>query len=169
MYTLTEVPHQLHVFETSKNRKGLCVVCPNSRNSVLAFPSRKVGCIDLMSLCGLDNNTSNPVRITAHQTAISCLALNEQGTLLATASEKGTLIRVFDTKTAEMVVERRRGAQQANIYSICFNHNSTGLCVSSDHGTVHIFSLDDNPNLNRYVICPKKKKLWLISGNFCFS
>lgn len=37
---------------------------------------------------------------------------------------------------------------QATIYCINFNNNSTCLCVASDHGTVHIFSLDD-PKLNK--------------------
>lgn len=37
---------------------------------------------------------------------------------------------------------------QATIYCINFNHNSTSLCVASDHGTVHIFALDD-PKLNK--------------------
>lgn len=37
---------------------------------------------------------------------------------------------------------------QANIYCINFNNSSTLLCVSSDHGTVHIFALED-PKLNK--------------------
>lgn len=32
---------------------------------------------------------------------------------------------------------------QATIYCINFNHTSTNLCVTSDHGTVHVFSLED--------------------------
>lgn len=32
---------------------------------------------------------------------------------------------------------------QATIYCINFNHSSTNLCVTSDHGTVHVFSLED--------------------------
>lgn len=33
-------------------------------------------------------------------------------------------------------------------YSINFNHDSTWLCVASDHGTVHVFAVEDQ-KLNR--------------------
>ena len=41
----------------------------------------------------------SPTTLSAHQTEVACLALNRRGTLLATASQKGTLIRVFRTST----------------------------------------------------------------------
>lgn len=68
--------------------------------------------------------------------------------MLATASEKGTLIRIFETFNGTMVNELRRGAHAALIYCINFNHDSSLLCVSSDHGTIHIFAVDD-PKKNR--------------------
>ena len=37
--------------------------------------------------------------------------------------------------------ELRRGSDSAEIYSLCFDAKSHFLCVSSDKGTVHIFSL----------------------------
>ena len=64
--------------------------------------------------------------------------------MLATASEKGTLIRIFETFNGTMVNELRRGAHAALIYCINFNHDSSLLCVSSDHGTIHIFAVDDH-------------------------
>jgi len=92
------------------------------------------------------------IEIPAHNNPLTQMVLNMEGTRLATASEKGTLIRVFDTKTGDQIKEVRRGADKAEIFAIAFNPSSTWMCVSSDKGTIHIYGIpppaeatDDDP------------------------
>eukprot|EP00039_Didymoeca_costata_P027783 m.19179 g.19179 ORF g.19179 m.19179 type:complete len:357 (-) comp6505_c0_seq1:700-1770(-) len=141
--SFTQTPQQLHVFKTCVNEKGLCQLCPDASNSLLVFPGHDVGQVQIVDLA--DTKKAATI-LAAHETALSCLTLNSNGTRLATASEKGTLIRVFDTQSYKKLHEFRRGADKATISCINFSPDSTKLCVSSDKCTVHIFSLEtDKP------------------------
>ena len=92
--------------------------------------------------------SSSPVTINAHQGELACIAINQKGNLIATASEKGTLIRVWDAHKKFLLNELRRGCDPATIFCINFSPDSDFLCCSSDKGTIHIFALKD-PQLNR--------------------
>ncbi|XP_065193709.1 WD repeat domain phosphoinositide-interacting protein 3-like [Sycon ciliatum] len=146
VFSFTHTPQMLHIFDTTLNPRGLCVICPNSNNSLLAFPGEKTGHVQVVDLA---NTERSPVDIAAHDNALFCISLNLPGTRLATASEKGTLIRVFDTNNGIQLHELRRGANAAQIYCINFNTDSSLLCVSSDHGTVHIFSIEEQAARNK--------------------
>ena len=45
--------------------------------------------------------------INAHSSSITCLALTHDGRILATASSKGTLVRVFNTLDGTLIQEVR--------------------------------------------------------------
>lgn len=122
--------------ETIANPKGLCALCPSETNTVLACPGVSRGTVRI-ELYDLRKTTL----ITAHEAELSQMCLNLEGTRLATASDKGTLIRVFDTQSGQILQELRRGADRAEIYSICFSPNTQLLACSSDKGTVHVFAL----------------------------
>ena len=51
---------------------------------------------------------------------LNCMQLTPKGNKLATASQKGTVIRIFDTKTGDPFQELRRENEYAMIFSIAF-------------------------------------------------
>jgi len=140
VFTFTSTPTQLHVFDTSHNPRGLCSLSPSSTNSLLALPGPRPGHLQLVDLATTD---AAPLDIAAHDSALACVTLNTQGTRLATASNKGTLIRVWDTASGALTSELRRGTQPASVNCINFSADSTLLCVASDHGTIHVFAVND--------------------------
>lgn len=135
----------IHKFETVPNPLGLCALSPLGDNCVLACPAVQKGMVRVERLDQTNRDKKN-FFIPAHDSGLACIALNNDGSLLATASEKGTLIRVFETENGTKVNEFRRGADRAAIYSLSFSNDSEFLCSSSDKGTTHIFSLKERKN-----------------------
>ncbi|KAF7790594.1 hypothetical protein EIP86_001550 [Pleurotus ostreatoroseus] len=147
----------LHVIETTPNPEAIVALSPSGDSSYLAYPSpvpspttqpnanpppasssaAQAGDVILFSTRSL--TVANVIQ--AHKSPISFLSINSTGTMLATASEKGTVIRVWSLPGAEKLYQFRRGTREAKIYSISFNLVSTLLAVSSAHDTVHIFKL----------------------------
>lgn len=128
-------PTGLYVSISRQTQLGLCAISSSSNDIIYACLGEKVGevRISITSLC--KNHT-----ITAHATQITQMTLNPSGNRLATSSEKGTIIRVFDTFTGVKTAEFRRGTQPAVIQSLAFNNNATMLCASSSTGTIHVYS-----------------------------
>ncbi|XXG80648.1 hypothetical protein AAC387_Pa09g1464 [Persea americana] len=126
--------------ETVSNRKGLCAVSQAAATFVLVCPGTQKGQVRV------ENYSSKRTKfIAAHDSRVACFALTPDGRLLATASSKGTLVRIFNTGDGALLQEVRRGADRAEIYSLAFSSSAEWLAVSSDKGTVHVFSLKISP------------------------
>ncbi|KAH3661822.1 hypothetical protein OGAPHI_006000 [Ogataea philodendri] len=80
--------------------------------------------------------------IQCHKSPLQRIAISKDGKLLATASVKGTIIRVFRVADGKKVHEFRRGSYSAHVSCLSFNVDSTMLCCSSNTGTVHFFRLE---------------------------
>jgi hypothetical protein len=74
----------IEVIETCPNQKGLCAMSPSKDVCVMASPDKKVGSVRIIHF----DKGSKVVTIEAHQSSLAALALNNEGTLLATASDK---------------------------------------------------------------------------------
>ncbi|RWA03806.1 hypothetical protein EKO27_g11302 [Xylaria grammica] len=159
----------LQRIDTSPNPGAICALSPSSENCYFAYPLPKarddsgdkrprhappaslsyapVTSGDVLIYDTLTLKVVNVVE--AHRSPLSCIALNNDGTLLATASETGTIIRVFSVPKGEKLYQFRRGTYPSTIYSMSFNMASSLLCVSSTSDTIHIFRLQQpGPSTN---------------------
>lgn len=128
--------------DTCYNPSGLCALNPDSSNSpaVLAIPHTDKGKVKVRTFSDKKLETIIP----CHQGSIAAMALNKKGDLLATASEKGTLVRLWKVNSEKPLAVSvfRRGADKAEINDIQFGANSNYLSVASDHTTIHIFQIE---------------------------
>ena len=125
------------IFQTYENKKGLFAISSDDNIFVIAFPYRHEGYVKVKNY----DSPLNVPAINAHDTNVSFITINHEGTLLSTSSEKGTLIRIFSVSNGELIQELRRGAKAANIYNITFDFNNKFIACSSSSGTIHIFSI----------------------------
>ncbi|KAM3379506.1 autophagy-related protein 18a [Capsicum galapagoense] len=129
----------VHQIETISNPKGLCEISQTAVSPVLVCPGLQNGQVRV------ENFTSKRTKfVFAHDSRIASFALSHEGDVLATASIKGTLIRIFSTQDCSLLQEVRRGADRAEIHSVSFSPTAQWLAVSSDKGTVHVFRLKVN-------------------------
>lgn len=150
----------LYTIETSPNPAAICALSPSQDSCYLAYPlPQKAAASSFAPPSHAPPNSTHVPPTTgevllfdavkleavnvveAHKTPLSCVIFNNEGTLLATASDKGTIIRVFSVPDAHKLYQFRRGSMPSRIYSMAFNITSTLLCVSSATETVHIFKL----------------------------
>ncbi|TQS35443.1 hypothetical protein Golomagni_04136 [Golovinomyces magnicellulatus] len=134
-YKFHNPPELWHTFETTDNFLGLCCL----ESNILAFPGRTIGQVQLVEL-----DTGNVKILLAHGSPLRALGLSLNGQILATASETGTLIRVFATHNCARIIELRRGIDQAVIFSLAISPSGLLLAATSDKSTLHIFDL---PNI----------------------
>jgi autophagy-related protein 18 len=129
--------------DTPLNQRGILALSVSEENSFLAYPgSSTTGQVQVFDAFNLQAK----IVIHTHASPLAALAFNMAGTLLATASKKGTVIRVFSTTDGSRLFEFRRGMKRcADIYSISFSPDNTFLAMSSNTETVHVFRLDNQP------------------------
>ena len=84
---------------------------------------------------------SKSLTIKPYDNNISYISINSNGTLISISSNEGRLIRIFTILKGEFIEEFRRGKEKAEIDFICFDPFNNFMGVSSDRGTIHIWSL----------------------------
>ncbi|KXZ46981.1 hypothetical protein GPECTOR_39g475 [Gonium pectorale] len=150
---IQELTYPTSVLAVRMNRQRLVVVTARHVHvysmqnlaclRVIETEESQQGTVRIYDLAQEGGNVLSEVQ--AHQTAVTSLAWNRDGSLLATASAKGTVIRVHRMPSAAKSHSFRRGAMSASIQSMAFGPPSASaqlLLAASSHGTVHVFRLE---------------------------
>jgi WD40 repeat protein len=132
IYLMKSPPKKVAEYETVNNPFGLCELGKN----IVAFPGRAVGQVKLFDL-----TTSNVSIIPAHESPLRALGLSSNDSMVATASEQGTLVRLWSFPSCTKLAELRRGVDPAAVFSLAFSPSGATLAVTSDKSTLHIFDL----------------------------
>ena len=126
----------IDIIETGENIHGVIGINYNIDNTIIAYPDKKKGKIKIKNY----EKTTN-ILVDAHEKLIGNIVLTTNGDLMASATEMGTIIRIFNTENGNLLQEIRRGKEKAHIRCICFEQNNMFIAASSSRGTVHIWSL----------------------------
>lgn len=150
----------LHSIETAQNARGLCALTSGNSCRIAfaehgtdddssgdalkpspptSFSAAAGGSGTVVVFDALRLQTLNV--IGAHKTSVAALAINDAGTALASASVRGTVIRVFALPQGTVAFACRRGSYAASISALTFAHDAALLCVASKTGTVHVFNM----------------------------
>merc|ERR1711971_108612 len=133
----------IHIItSTPPNPSGLIALSADTSNfCFLAYPGHShTGQLQVFDA----ETLACRVVIPAHEGQLAALQFSRTNTRIATASLKGTVIRVFDTRDGTKLYELRRGLKRtASIFSLSFSPCGTFLACSSNTETVHVFKLDE--------------------------
>mmetsp|Transcript_3583 Transcript_3583/g.7699 ORF Transcript_3583/g.7699 Transcript_3583/m.7699 type:complete len:231 (+) Transcript_3583:372-1064(+) len=159
----------LATFDTLPNPTGIAAVSYDSSIFILALLDITQGRVRIHNF-----NTKESKFAEVHQTPISLLALDFQGKLCATASQLGTVVRVFNCSDMAILYELRRGHSSAQMTSLSFSPALDFLCGTSDHCTLHVWELKEVPPsyvggllmtfVNSFKFQPSVAKLRLCQG-----
>ena len=130
-----------NILDTYNNPNGLIGISDEDNDKlIIAYPIRNQGIVCFRN-CINKRKSKDSKLLSAHESSLACISINKCGTLLATASDKGTLIRIFTIPVGENITAFRRGTKNVSMNCITFSPNNIFIGCSSDVGTIHIFSI----------------------------
>uniref|UniRef100_A0A480KMV7 WD repeat domain phosphoinositide-interacting protein 1 isoform a n=1 Tax=Sus scrofa TaxID=9823 RepID=A0A480KMV7_PIG len=98
------------ILDIPANPTGLCALSINHSNSYVAYP----GSLTTGEIVLYDGHSLKTLcTIAAHEGTLAAIAFNAAGSKLASASEKGTVIRVFSVPEGQKLYEFRRGMKRS--------------------------------------------------------
>ena len=151
----------LYKIETGDNTKELIAINQSPKNTIIAYPSKKCGRITIKKIfSNINEDNKSEESYQLHDDGVSKISINYTGTLIASANENGTIIRIHSCEDGSFLMEFKRGHDKAKINTICFDNETKFMAVSSSKGTIHIFSMGSTmKKLKENEMIKEKKKI----------
>lgn len=124
--------------DTYPNPQGLCAISAAEKPicKIIALPHVDKGALKVMNYVV---DKAIDMFILAHDIEVGALAVNPEGTLIASASARGHIIKLYSTDSGEVVQELKRGNSKAEIGQIVFHPELYLLACTSSKTSIHIF------------------------------
>jgi WD40 repeat protein len=133
--------HNLDIIDTLYNPKGLFGLNRNENQTIIAFPI-SLEKENIQGYIKIKNyNKEKELLIHAQDNIISYISINNDGTMLASSSDQGTIIRIHRISDGLFLKEFKNDNSEINY--ICFDNYSKFLASTCDRGIIHIWSLDN--------------------------
>lgn len=145
IYLVNENFVPLTKIDTAINNKGIFSLVQINDEYLIAVPYQKddsqrlEGNILIKNLDKLDQTQV----IKAHNHPIINITFNHSGSLLATASRQGTLIKIWETATGQCITMIRRGYDICTIHQLAFDATDNWIVCINDQKAIGIFSLTE--------------------------
>ena len=102
----------------------------------------------------IESQTAGVLHLDAHDNSLNSISLSTRGNILATVSEKGTLIRLYNTDTGNRIQVLRRGIEKASVphlmyisfflISYSISRDEQYVACISENQTLHLFSVTES-------------------------
>jgi len=126
---------QHHQIITADNPFGAGDIAESHNTMLIAVCGLQIGTLTVYE-CKKD---SEPLTFRAHVHSVSAIKFSRDSSIIATAGEKGTLIRLFDSSTGGLLYVFRRGTLASRILSLAMAPSNSYLLAISESGTIHLF------------------------------
>lgn len=132
----------IYLFETLTLTKSIDINTDSSLMSLgvenseyLIYSGDEEGTVTLIKL---DEDYCKTIK--AHSSRIEHLHLSKDGKYFVTASEKGTIFRIYSVADMSLLKELRRGMDATTINDIRLSDDNSILLASSIKGTIHLYN-----------------------------
>ena len=130
--------NEIHVFDL--NNFILLFKIP-AKTETISFSSKNL--IAFPTNCQVNIYNESPISIfTAHNSNITHIVFSCNNEMIATCSEKGTVVKIFSINGA-LIHEYKRGSIPCKINYLRFSNDDSSILCASDSKSTHLFSLKD--------------------------